>query len=163
MRISRIMLILLSVALLVSASFLFTACGSSSGGGGGGGGEGTIKGTLTIDKYDTSTDGAEYAVFVDDNQDPSDGMVTEMHGNAFPNSDTTNYSITGVPDGTYYVYVGIYTVSSYPGSLGQDDYLGVYGASGDNCLDLFLGAQPVKVSGGTATADITVYKLTTCF
>jgi hypothetical protein len=84
----------------------------------------TVTGTITLP---TSVVDKPYYVIIDTNTNGGDGYVAADAG--VVTGDTINYTLQGVPAGTYFVYAVVYNAP--PGNNGPQggDYLGFYGNS----------------------------------
>ena len=108
----------------------------------------TVSGTITLP---ASADGKTYMVGV--TTDIDSGPVAFYQGVISGTGMTVDYSISGVPAGTYYVMAVVYQTGSGPDPV-DGDYFGTYGWAGGSD-PASMGAN-VAVSEDTSAIDFTM-------
>jgi len=83
----------------------------------------TVTGTLTLP---TEANGKEYIVAIDTDTEGSNGYIAATVGTCGSGT-TVNYSITNVPEGTYYLWAVVRINSAHDSQTAYGDFIGFYG------------------------------------
>lgn len=134
-------------------TLIIAACGEKDNGGNGGTqpvNTGTVNGTLS---YPAPAEGKEWGVVIDRDHDGNSGNEVRAVIGFCGAGTEVDYSISGVPPGTYYVLSVVRIVSPRYADPQPGDYAGFYGGT--------LASPPqapnaTVPSGGTITCNITL-------